>query len=75
MKIRLTDKKPIKIRSYPKLMIDEEGSIYFMHSEVSGVIIYAAEGCSCASIGDHSDCWGGDSLEDYEGEITLSNDQ
>lgn len=74
MKIKLTDKKPINIRPFPKLMIDEEGSIYFMHSEVSGVIIYAAEGCSCVIIGDYSDCWDGDSMEDYEGEITLAND-
>ncbi len=74
MKIKLADKKPIKIRSYPKLMIDEEGSIYFMYSEVSGVVIYAAEGCSCDGVGDHSDCWDSDSMVDYEGEITLSND-
>ena len=74
MKIKLTDKKRDKGYPFPKLMIDEDGSIYFMQHDGCGTLIVAGEGISSSVVGDYFDELDMSNIEDFDSELTLSND-
>ena len=57
---------------YPKLMVMKEGGyLILMTGEDTGTALRAT---NPGLVGEFSDCWDADRLEDYKGEITLSNE-
>ena len=57
---------------YPKLMVmKEEGYLILMTGEYTGTALKAPKP---DLVGEFSDCWDKDELEDYKGEITLSSE-
>ena len=80
MKSTIT-KPPVKSsRPFPKLMIDVDGDIFYMLQENAekpgrgvGILIHAVE-YSGTRTGIYNDRWELHLFQDFEGEITLSND-
>jgi len=78
MKIIATSHRPVQDRPYPKLMIDVKGDIFLMTKPRKGMVVFSPTDDSHVgvtnTVGVYSVDWAMDDLQDYEGELTLSND-
>lgn len=73
MKITTTDSSTPKVRPYPKLMISTNlKQVVFMDQHGCGVVLH--NGKSATTAGRYSASWPIATFEDYEGTITLEND-
>lgn len=74
MKSVVRNEKKGSDRPFPKLMIDPvDGLVTLLKSAEEGVVV--AEGNNAVYyIGYYSKTWNTSHLEDFEGEVTLSND-
>ena len=78
MKSTITQPTPKSSRPFPKLMIDDVGDIFYMFQESadgeegSGILIHANS--MNAKTGIYSAFWDLEQFQDFEGEVTLSND-
>lgn len=80
MKSTITNPPVKSSRPYPKLMIDVDGDIFYMLHENAekpgrgvGILIHTVE-YSGTRTGIYNDRWELQLFQDFEGEITLSND-
>jgi len=80
MKSTITKPTPKSSRPFPKLMIDVDGDIFYMLRENAekpgkgvGILIHTAE-YSNTRTGIYGDRWELHLFQDFEGEVTLSND-
>lgn len=58
---------------FPKLMIDDEGTVVLMISKTAGTVV-GNRGEYHSEIGFYSGLWSEDYMEDYYGTIELSNE-
>lgn len=80
MKTKIT-KQTNQTKPFPKLMIDEDGDVFFMVLErkdkVSGeqlgqgVLIHSVS--TFSRVGAYSECWDLSTFKDFDGTVELSN--
>lgn len=77
MKIEVKEKEENKTEEFPCLMRYTDIDVVLLLSETNGfcyVGVVVADSANNYGVGTYSDEWEGDSLEPFNGSITLSND-
>lgn len=70
MKITTTNKEDVEI-PFPKLMLSDTGNLVWLSKENCGMVVKSSNGEY--EVGYYSETWVMPVFEDYDGQVTLSN--